>query len=499
MSLRLRLLIVASLAIVALATAVVMVMQMIADRESAGFVEAGQANDAALAALVSAARPGASREELKRVASMVFAPTTDMHGGYCWRDGSFIEVASHHASRPSGPPRGRPPGPPPGGPSGGPPGNDRGPPPGPPPDDDRGPPPGASSDAALPNPPPDISKGLSELCRGGVPGARNLIGPAETTVLQASVIDEHLMAFAMKRVRERPMQHQWPLSLGVIALATMLVLGLNLHGLWTLRRGARVLATALETLELDPRREIATPATPELAELAVGVTRLARRLADAQQRKLELERDTAHQRRMSSLGSLVAGISHEVRNPLTGMKLVLDGIKRREVDPRTQRDVETALGEIARLDKLVAATLGVARDTRITLAELDLAVLVDQRIAAAAPARGITIVRRGEATRVVDRDAAVRILDNLLRNAIDASPDDAQIDVVVAARSIDVIDRGPGVADAQVATLFEPFVTSKHDGTGLGLWMSLALAEARGGTVRYGRADGMTHFTFELP
>lgn len=468
-SLRLRLVIVASLAVVALATAVVMVARIASATESEGFAEAGKANDAALAALVSAARPGVSRLELQRIAQTVLSPTTDMHGGYCFRDGTFVEVASERAPRP-------------------PPGDGRGPPgeapPGPPPDD----PPSHGTTGG--KPPPDILEALTAVCKAGKPDKRDLVGRAMTTVFQAAPVDDHLTAFAMKMVRAVP-GRRWPVSLGVIAVVTVLVLGLNLHTLWTLRRGARQVTSALENLEADPRAAIATPAVAELADISIAVTRLARRLADAQEQR-------AHQRRMSSVGHLVAGISHEVRNPLTGMKLVLDGIKRREHDPKTRRDIDTVLQEIARLDKLVAATLGVARDAQITLGEVDLAVLVDQRIAAAPRTRGITITRTGAGTRVADRDAVVRILDNLLRNAIDASPDNAAIDVRIDGNRIDVVDRGPGVPEPQVASLFEPFVTTKPDGTGLGLWMSLALAEARGGTVRYRRVDGMTHFTFEL-
>ncbi|MFT3699965.1 MAG: HAMP domain-containing sensor histidine kinase [Kofleriaceae bacterium] len=470
MSLRLRLLITASLAIVALATAIVMVAQLASANESAGFAEAAKANDAALAALVSAARPDSPRDDLKRIARTVLSPTTDMHGGYCWRDGTFVEVASQHA--PKHPPHGPPPGHPPDGP---------------PPDDNSA---ANAPDSSPANPPPDVGDAIASACRAGAMTKQNLVGPGMTTVFQAAPIDGQLSAFTMKMVREVP-GRRWPWSLGVIALATILVLGLNLHTLWTLRRGARDLAAGLDKLEQDPRAQIATPQIPELATIATAVSRLAHRL-------VELERGSAHQRRMSSVGHLVAGISHEVRNPLTGMKLVLESIKRREPDPKTQRDVDTVLQEIARLDKLVVATLGVARDTEITLAEIDLAVLVDQRIAAAPRTRGITIMRTGNGVRVADRDAAVRILDNLLRNAIDASPDNATIDVRIADQAIEVIDHGAGVPEAQVATLFEPFVTTKPDGTGLGLWMSLALAEARGGTVRYRREDGMTHFTFEL-
>lgn len=232
---------------------------------------------------------------------------------------------------------------------------------------------------------------------------------------------------------------------------------------------------------------------------------MASRLADARDRERALEHRVAHQRRLSSLGHLVAGIAHEVRNPLTGIKLLLDGMRRRALDGRTQADVEVALREIGRLDTLVRSLLGAARDTSAEPTAVDLGGVADERIAAisgAAAQHGVTIARRGDGELRTDRDAIVRILDNLLRNAIDASPPGATIDVAIAVTgtraTIDIADRGAGIPPAQLDNLFEPFVTSKPEGTGLGLWLSLALAESRGGTLRYQRADDLTHFTLEL-
>jgi signal transduction histidine kinase len=416
----------------------------------------------------------------------------DTRGGFCWSDGTQIEEQSSSFRREH---RGGPP------PSHG----DHGePPPPPPPNDHHDMPPPPDGDQREPRPPPPIRDALEELCRAQLPGVtslRDVRDRGDVTSIAVRAIRPGFSAFAMRIVPGDANNRRWPPALGVIALATLLVIGLNLHGLWTLRRGAAQLGAALTRLEADPRADIEPPATRELADVAIGVRGLARRLADAQAHELELERGSAHQKRMSSLGYLVAGIAHEVRNPLTGIKLLLDGIRRREADAKTRTDVDTALREIARLDKLVAACLGVARDTAIERTQVDLGVLVDERIGALAGhanARAITLDRRGASTRLADRDAVVRIVDNLVRNAIDASPDGGAVTVVIDAATLDVIDRGPGVPDAQAATLFEPFVTSKPDGTGLGLWMSLALAEARGGTVRYRRTDDMTHFTLDL-
>ncbi|HEY1817749.1 MAG TPA: HAMP domain-containing sensor histidine kinase [Kofleriaceae bacterium] len=490
MSLRSRLLVVATLAIVALATAIVTVLQLVDDRASRELAEAHSSDHAALAALAAGGGRG-THDDLRVRAAAIFAPIADTRGGYCWSDGSFVESASIGVR--GLPPddfgdNGAPPGPPPD--RGGPPPRHDGPPP------DHGPPHG--HDGPLP---PPVRAALEIACKSAISGAtvdRDVVDRGEVFAFAVRGIEPGVAAFAIRTV-STPRDTRWPPALGVIALATLLVIALNLHALVQLRRGAAQLADALARLEVDPRAVIERPATRELADVAGGVQKLAGRLADARARELELERERNHARRMSSLGHLVAGIAHEVRNPLTGIKLLLDGIRRREGDAKTKTDVDTALREVARLDKLVAACLGVARDSGVERTELELGGLVDERLAvlgAHAGARGVKLVRRGSSTRLADRDAIVRIVDNLVRNAIDASPDGAAIEVAIDGATIDVIDCGPGVPEGQI--LFEPFVTSKPDGTGLGLWMSLALAEARGGTLRYRRADGMTHFTVEL-
>src|SRR5262249_43680308 len=102
-----------------------------------------------------------------------------------------------------------------------------------------------------------------------------------------------------------------------------------------------------------------------------------------------------------------------------------------------------------------------------------------------------------------DPDAVARALDNLLRNAVEASPEGGRVELRVEEGDgtvrVVVEDLGPGVPAARAAELFEPFFTTKADGTGLGLALSRAPPRAPGGDVVYAREGGVTRFELVLP
>ena len=138
--------------------------------------------------------------------------------------------------------------------------------------------------------------------------------------------------------------------------------------------------------------------------------------------------------------------------------------------------------------------------------EADLRALADQRAAFVehyASSRGVTFSVEGAARAEIDVDGVTRVIDNLLRNAVEASPEGAVVRVVLGERdgvtTLSVIDRGAGVAPERERELFEPFFTTRSEGTGLGLALSRAVVEAHGGALRYRRDGATTVFEATLP
>jgi signal transduction histidine kinase len=227
---------------------------------------------------------------------------------------------------------------------------------------------------------------------------------------------------------------------------------------------------------------------------------MAARLSAGRARERDLAGELAREQRLAALGRVAAGIAHEVRNPLAGMKLRLDLLKREGgLSAQARDDVTVCLGEVARLDRLVESLMSVGRTKNKRSASVDLAALVDARVSAIAPAAGkkrLRIAREGSAVVMSEPDALAAALENLLRNAIDASEVEGAVRVKIEARpegvALTVEDEGPGIPEDRVHELFEPFFTTKPDGTGLGLWMSRLLLEARGAALSYHREGGRT-------
>ncbi|MFG2370335.1 ATP-binding protein [Streptomyces sp. NPDC048504] len=204
----------------------------------------------------------------------------------------------------------------------------------------------------------------------------------------------------------------------------------------------------------------------------------------------------------------VADASHQLRTPLTALRLSLDNIADGTDDEFVREDVEQATAEVVRMSRLVNGLLVLARaEAKVTAAEpLPLREIVAERLSVWRPAadeRGVEIALRGS---VVDGRPLVlaspghleQVLDNVLSNALEVSPDGATITVRSELRGdeveLTVTDEGPGMSDPDKSRAFDRFWRGQgltgRSGSGLGLAVVRQLVTDDGGTVALRDAPG---------
>ncbi|MGW6546809.1 sensor histidine kinase [Streptomyces massasporeus] len=203
----------------------------------------------------------------------------------------------------------------------------------------------------------------------------------------------------------------------------------------------------------------------------------------------------------------VADASHQLRTPLTALRLSLDNIADGTDDEFVREDVEQATAEVVRMSRLVSGLLVLARaEAKVTAAEpLSLMDIVRERLAVWRPAadeRGVTIALRGSAdgrpSVLASPGHLDQMLDNVLSNALEVSPDGGTITVRVEPRGdvvgVSVLDEGPGMPDTEKSRAFDRFWRGQgltgRSGSGLGLAVVRQLATDDGGTVTLTDAPG---------
>jgi signal transduction histidine kinase len=314
--------------------------------------------------------------------------------------------------------------------------------------------------------------------------------------------------WAAQRIPVGPETSSLRVSVVCLVIAMFVMVLACVQTLIAFDRGAGSLREAVIALGRDLKAEVPRPRLRELAEVADGLDALARELSRAEEDKVRLMRELAEHERWAALGRVVAGVAHEVRNPLAAIKLRTDLAEVSPDVPALLREDFALIGsEVARLDRLVRDLLLLAdrRAEARPRAPVDLAELLSQRMGLLRPwaeGKAVHLAASGAAHAAIDADAVTRALDNLLRNAVEASPSGgtviARVSEDATRATVTVEDTGAGVTDENAPLVFEPFFTTKPTGTGLGLALSRAVAEAHGGSLHYERREGTTLFTLAL-
>jgi len=228
----------------------------------------------------------------------------------------------------------------------------------------------------------------------------------------------------------------------------------------------------------------------------------------------ELERRTRMAEKLAAVGTISAGLAHEIRNPLNAANLQLQLLERRvkkvSDDPKVLAPLDTVREEIQRLGALVSDFLTFARPTAINARPTNLCELIEHVASLERPVAdeiGVTLLTSCEARDVpveVDRQRIEQVLLNLLRNALEAvrGQDDGRVEMTVlldgAGARIVVQDNGPGIDDEVARRIFEPFFTTKETGTGLGMAIAHKIVDMHGGHLDIDGHDG-ARITLVLP
>src|SRR5512133_2947988 len=249
----------------------------------------------------------------------------------------------------------------------------------------------------------------------------------------------------------------------------------------------RPLMRLTEAAERIGRGDLATPLWRRVRQDQIGVLRDTLEEMRASLQARDEERET-----------LLAGIAHEVRNPLGGMEL-FTGLLAEELAGRPEAaHVARIRAELETLSRVVDEFLDYARARPLQTEPCELAGLVAEvadLVQPLAAARGVRIEASGRGRCAADREKLRRAVLNLARNAVEATPDGGTVEIVAAeddegGATAEVLDRGPGLTAEARAKLFRPFFTTRERGTGLGLALAKKVADAHGGTLELAPREG---------
>jgi len=317
-------------------------------------------------------------------------------------------------------------------------------------------------------------------------------------------------AWAVRRLPDIPGANRFRaylITAGLAAAALASVL-LTLLVIRNLQGGVRKIESGLQLLEGNLASRISTSEEPaEIQHIVQAINRLGSTLKEKMESEKRMEGQLRHAERLASLGRLVAGVAHEVRNPLATIRLRVQMCRRDATDPKVKESCMIAFEEIERLNGIVNRLLNFARPIQLELEPIDLRSLVRERVysfedfALSQRVQLMTNLPNRSFLTIVDKDRMAQVFDNIIQNALEAMADQGgTLSITLVSHSnkneqpsgvcVEFQDTGRGMSSSVVGHVFDPFFTTKPSGTGLGLSISHELVRAHGGDIMIESVEG---------
>src|SRR5881409_2330012 len=236
-----------------------------------------------------------------------------------------------------------------------------------------------------------------------------------------------------------------------------------------------------------------TRGAPEFEALRQALRELATTLDAARERELEAER-------LRAFREVARRVAHEIKNPLTAMRIAVDQLRRSvaPLDGRTETAVQVLEAETNRLERLAKEFSEFGRLPEGPQSEVDLVELLEELGRTGVPPEVAVRITTHDGRRTVfgHYEPLRRAFANLYRNAAEAMKGRGAIDVTVTgdgpggSLAVTIADHGPGIPAELRPRVFEPYFTTKDDGTGLGLALVRVTLEAHRGTIAVGETPG---------
>jgi signal transduction histidine kinase len=286
---------------------------------------------------------------------------------------------------------------------------------------------------------------------------------------------------------------------GLAAICLMFLIGQGLVGrIRALERRTRQIAAGdFSPMPLPKQKD-------ELRDLAQSVNEMAARLAQLQEAVQRTER-------LRLLGQVSSGLAHQLRNAVTGAKLAVQ-IHASECPLKDDESLQVTLRQLSLMEANLRRFMNIGKVEPQALSHCNICKLIDEVLSLLQPQcrhAGIDVrYQRSESAIELEGDAG-QLRDlflNLLGNAIEAAGPKGMVEIRTSTASgdrraaiVEIADSGPGPPLEIATRLFEPFVTGKPEGVGLGLAVSRQAAETHGGSIAWRREDNQTIFRVTLP